>query len=94
MMVEAGRGSLWLDKGTGHRKVFRVTINKNQQYVPAICAAGAQREAVLVPGRVLAQADRMENGEVRTGRKDRCQKEVIPIGVYGEGGMETLFFMK
>lgn len=41
MMAEAGRGSLWLDRGARHRKVFRVTVNKNQQYMPGTYAAGA-----------------------------------------------------
>lgn len=33
MMAEAGRGSLWLDKSMGHREVFRVTVDENQQYM-------------------------------------------------------------
>lgn len=59
-----------------------------------ICAAGAQGEGVLLLGRMLAQAISMENGEVRAGGQDRCQKQVISIDVYGEDGKESLFFME
>lgn len=70
---EAGRGSLWPARGAGHRKVSRVTVNQNQQYVLGV-HCGCAGEGVLLLGRMFAQAAHMENGEGETGREDQCQK--------------------
>lgn len=51
-------------------------------------------EGMLLSGRMLARAARMENGEEESGRKDQFPSKLFPLLSIEKVGKETLFILK
>lgn len=93
-VTEAGGGSLWPGRGAGHRKVSRVTVNKNQQYMLGYTSGVQGREGVLLLGRMFAQAAHMENREGDWQGGSVPEISYFHLNLWGRWAGNALFFLR
>lgn len=91
-VTEEGRGSPWPGWGAGHRKLSRVTVNKNQQHMLGVhCWCAGERVCCCWEGCLHWQLTwRTEKG--RLGGRISARNELFPLKSLGKMGRKCSFF--